>query len=185
MLWMSAQTVVVFAANCHPYFVYSIPCSPLPTQAYRQHPVWSPRLVHYTTQNYFEHQGEAWNHNAQEGTAITCLSYLSFHNSDTGHWNEETDLRDKILQNPFLDYAARHWGIHAHKVQQKIENLALRFPSKPEQSFMLNSGHNPLKLWTVLWWPWYTRTIDRYTPCGALRTRILVTNATAWQRKWK
>jgi hypothetical protein len=36
------------------------------------------RLVHYTTQEYFERTGDVWNPGGQEHIATTCLTYLSF-----------------------------------------------------------------------------------------------------------
>jgi len=85
------------------------------------------RLVHYTTQEYFERVREAWIPKAQEEIASTCLSYLSFHTFDSGHCYSDEDFKRRITQNPFLDYAARYWGNHALTVQQTIEKLALPF----------------------------------------------------------
>jgi hypothetical protein len=36
------------------------------------------RLVHYTTQEYFERTGDAWNPGGRLHVATTCLTYLSF-----------------------------------------------------------------------------------------------------------
>ncbi|OBT38813.1 hypothetical protein VE00_10966 [Pseudogymnoascus sp. WSF 3629] len=80
------------------------------------------RLVHYTTQEYFERVREALNPKAQEEIASTCLTYVSFHTFDTGHCYSDEDFRRRITQNPFLDYAARYWGNHAFTVQPTIEN---------------------------------------------------------------
>jgi hypothetical protein len=85
------------------------------------------RLVHYTTQEYFERVREALNPKAQEEIASTCLTYVSFHTFDTGHCYSDEDFRRRITQNPFLDYAARYWGNHAFTVQPTIEKLALPF----------------------------------------------------------
>ncbi|KFZ25020.1 hypothetical protein V502_00512 [Pseudogymnoascus sp. VKM F-4520 (FW-2644)] len=85
------------------------------------------RLVHYTTQEYFERVREAWNPTTQEEIASTCLTYLSFQTFDTGHCYNDEDFEHRIIQNPFLDYAARYWGNHALTVQQTIEKLALPF----------------------------------------------------------
>ncbi|KFZ19348.1 hypothetical protein V502_03701, partial [Pseudogymnoascus sp. VKM F-4520 (FW-2644)] len=85
------------------------------------------RLVHYTTQEYFERVREAWNPKAQEEIASTCLTYLSYHTFDTGHCYSDEEFRRRITQNPFLDYASRHWGNHALTVQQTIEKIALLF----------------------------------------------------------
>ncbi|KFY30332.1 hypothetical protein V493_01980, partial [Pseudogymnoascus sp. VKM F-4281 (FW-2241)] len=85
------------------------------------------RLVHYTTQEYFEDIRGAWSPKAQEEIALTCLTYLSFHSFVTGHCYSDEDLERRITQNPFLVYAARYWGNHAFTVQSTIEKLALPF----------------------------------------------------------
>ncbi|KFZ16979.1 hypothetical protein V502_04810, partial [Pseudogymnoascus sp. VKM F-4520 (FW-2644)] len=85
------------------------------------------RLVHYTTQEYFERVREAWNPKAREEIASTCLTYLSFHTFDTGHCYSDEDFERRITQNPFLDYGARYWGKHALTVQETIKKLALPF----------------------------------------------------------
>jgi hypothetical protein len=78
----------------------------------------------YTAQQYFERKGESRFRTAQGGIAITCLTYLSFDAFGTGHCdNYDTLLKD----NPFLDYAARHWGDHVRGQEETIKGLALGF----------------------------------------------------------
>ncbi|KFX97254.1 hypothetical protein O988_04949 [Pseudogymnoascus sp. VKM F-3808] len=85
------------------------------------------RLVHYTTQEYFEGIRETWNPKAQEEIASTCLTYLSFETFNTGHCTTTADFKRRITQNPFLEYAANYWGKHALAAQQEIKELALPF----------------------------------------------------------
>ncbi|KFY31446.1 hypothetical protein V493_01097 [Pseudogymnoascus sp. VKM F-4281 (FW-2241)] len=85
------------------------------------------RLVHYTTQEYFESVRKTWIPTAQEEIASTCITYLSFRTFDTGHCYSDEDLKQRITKHSFLDYAARYWGIHAFTVQLTIEKLALPF----------------------------------------------------------
>ncbi|KFZ08626.1 hypothetical protein V502_09249 [Pseudogymnoascus sp. VKM F-4520 (FW-2644)] len=85
------------------------------------------RLVHYTTQEYFERVRDNWNPKAQEEIASTCLTYISFETFNTGRCDNDADFESRIGQNPFLDYAARYWGNHAITVQQTIKGLALPF----------------------------------------------------------
>ena len=68
------------------------------------------RLVHYTTQEYFEHIKEDWNPYAQQNIALTCLTYLSFETFGTGSCPCDTDFEDRLSRNRFLNYAARYWG---------------------------------------------------------------------------
>ncbi|KFY05234.1 hypothetical protein O988_00146, partial [Pseudogymnoascus sp. VKM F-3808] len=85
------------------------------------------RLVHYTTQEYFERVRDSWNPKAREEIASTCLTYLSFQTFNNGHCYSDEDFERRIMQNPFLDYAARYWGNHALAVQHTIKKLALPF----------------------------------------------------------
>src|SRR5271170_3772757 len=78
----------------------------------------------YTAHEYFERKGESRFPTARAGIAITCLTYLSFDAFGTGHCdNYDTLLKD----NPFLDYAARHWGDHVRGQEEKVKGLALGF----------------------------------------------------------
>src|ERR1700722_2308065 len=78
----------------------------------------------YTAQEYFERKREAQFPNAQADIAMTCLRYLSFDVFGVYRCDDyDTLLRD----NPFLDYAARHWGDHAHGQEETVKSLALDF----------------------------------------------------------
>jgi ankyrin repeat protein len=85
------------------------------------------RLVHYTTQEYFERIREAWNPYAQQEITSKCLTYLSFKTFGTGSCPSDADFEHRLSRNPFLDYAARYWGQHALTVQKTIEMMALPF----------------------------------------------------------
>lgn len=85
------------------------------------------RLVHYTTQEYFERIREDWNPRAQQEIASACLTYLSFKTFRAGSCPSNEDFEHRLTRNPFLDYAARHWGQHALTVQKTIKMVALPF----------------------------------------------------------
>ncbi|KAF2470523.1 ankyrin [Lindgomyces ingoldianus] len=85
------------------------------------------RLVHYTTQEYFERIKEEWNPGAQLHIASTCLSYLSFNTFREGSSSSDQKFESRLAQNVFLDYAARYWGQHAAKVQDEVYELACTF----------------------------------------------------------
>ena len=90
------------------------------------------RLVHYTTQEYFERVKDAWNPGAQSDIARTCLTYLSFNAFRSGSCFTDEQFEKRLRQNPFLDYAARHWGDHARAIEVEVSDLAC--------SFLLESG---------------------------------------------
>lgn len=71
------------------------------------------RLVHCTTQEYFERTRETWFPTAEEQMAEVCLSYLSLE-PFTRKQCETWDEYDKRLDDwPFYRYACEYWGFHA------------------------------------------------------------------------
>ena len=85
------------------------------------------RLVHYTTQEYFELIQEDWKPGAQQEIASTCLTYLSFKSFTSGSCFTDEDFERRLAQKVFLDYVARYWGQHAVAIQEKIGEIALSF----------------------------------------------------------
>ena len=83
------------------------------------------RLVHYTTQEYFERIRESWIPTAQRDIASTCLTYLSFSTFQSGGCLTDEEYEDRVEQNPLISYAARFWSYHARTVQQDISKQAL------------------------------------------------------------
>ncbi|KAH0537544.1 hypothetical protein FGG08_005679 [Glutinoglossum americanum] len=85
------------------------------------------RLVHYTTQEYFERIRSERFPDAQQNIAATCLVYLSFDIFE-GYCSSDKMLEDRLRQNVLLDYAARNWGHHASgDAEQAVKGLALEF----------------------------------------------------------
>jgi ankyrin repeat protein len=85
------------------------------------------RLVHYTTQEYFERTQEKWFPNADVSVAKTCITYLSFDVFETGFCPTDEDFEKRLLLNPLFDYAARNWGHHARVARVKVKDLVLGF----------------------------------------------------------
>lgn len=85
------------------------------------------RLVHYTTQEYFQHIIGTWSPEAPLEVALTCLTYLSFDAFQTGSCPSDKEYEKRIQENDFLDYAAKHWGEHAAIVEEKMCTLICSF----------------------------------------------------------
>ncbi|KAF3094473.1 hypothetical protein TWF102_007588 [Orbilia oligospora] len=93
------------------------------------------RLVHYTTQEYF--QRNYWKNfpNIEKDTiAATCLTYLSYDVFGGGYCSYWLDLVPRQKQNPFFDYAARNWAFHTREVQGSVLELALKFLKSDSKS---------------------------------------------------
>ncbi|KAH0547754.1 hypothetical protein FGG08_000011 [Glutinoglossum americanum] len=71
------------------------------------------RLVHYTTQEYFERTWAFWFPNAQMDITSVCVTYLSFDVFETGFCQSDREFEARLQTNVLYDYAARNWGHHA------------------------------------------------------------------------
>jgi ankyrin repeat protein len=85
------------------------------------------RLMHYTTQEYFEQIRLEWNPSALEEMASICLTYLAFDTLRSGSCRTIKDFEERIRTNAFLDYAARHWAEHVRPVEETVSELVLAF----------------------------------------------------------
>ncbi|UKZ83461.1 hypothetical protein TrVFT333_011270 [Trichoderma virens FT-333] len=74
------------------------------------------RLVHYTTQEYFNQTLNNWFPDAEAEIARVCCTYLSFRNFENGFCQTKQDLDERLLSNPLYDYAAANWGHHARSI---------------------------------------------------------------------
>lgn len=70
------------------------------------------RLVHYTTQQYFERTQTTWFPRSQKDIADTCITYLSFDVFKSGICRDQDIYTRRLQLNPFYEYAARNWGHH-------------------------------------------------------------------------
>ena len=83
------------------------------------------RLVHYTTQEYFERTRMEWFPGAQTDIATTCVTYLLFDTFDSGFCQTNKEFESRLELNPLYDYAARNWGHHAHTAPAELEQLVI------------------------------------------------------------
>lgn len=73
------------------------------------------RLVHYTTQEYFERTRTHWFPEAEIYITKTRVTYLSFSKFESGVCQTVADFKDRLLWNPFYNDAASNWGHHGRK----------------------------------------------------------------------
>lgn len=73
------------------------------------------RLVHYTTQEYFERTQEKWFPNIQTDIARICVTYLSFDEFESGFCQNDVEFEERLQSNRLYDYASRNWGHHARE----------------------------------------------------------------------
>ena len=88
------------------------------------------RLVHYTTQSYFERRGAARFPEAPSTIAKTCLTYLAFGSVSDKYCLDEEELRTRFDKYLFLRYAANYWGDHIRDaMDDDVRELALKYLS--------------------------------------------------------
>ena len=83
------------------------------------------RLVHYTTQEYFERTQKYWFPDAETDITKSCVSYLLFNTFNRGFCSTNIDFEARLQRNALYDYAARNWGHHARVASAAAEHLIL------------------------------------------------------------
>jgi hypothetical protein len=117
------------------------------------------RLVHYTTQEYFERTWETWFPEAQTDITKTCVTYLSFNSFDTGFCETDKEFQARLRGHVLYDYAAHNWGYHARAASTEAEHSVLQFlkseahVSASSQAMMLSKGDS--------WLPGYSQHVPR------------------------
>lgn len=85
------------------------------------------RLVHYTTQEFFERTQNEWFPDAETKITLQCITYLSFKDFESGSCESEDLLQERLVLHPLCDYSARHWGDHARSASSSIDETVLEF----------------------------------------------------------
>ncbi|KAJ5169200.1 uncharacterized protein N7482_004794 [Penicillium canariense] len=86
------------------------------------------RLVHYTTQEYFEQpQQSNWRSDAEREILRTCMTYLSFSVFESGFCQTRRMFEDRLGSNKLFEYASRNWGHHARKSSIEGDQCILDF----------------------------------------------------------
>ncbi len=85
------------------------------------------RLIHFTTDEYFKHKGAHWIAGTSECIALTCLTYISFRDFSSGPCKSFSEYNARHARHPLLSYAAKNWGRHTYRSQDKVRDLAVSF----------------------------------------------------------
>ncbi|KAL4787462.1 ankyrin repeat-containing domain protein [Aspergillus varians] len=85
------------------------------------------RLVHYTTQEYFERSWMTWFPGANRHIATVCLTYLAFEEFCAGPADSWKKYRKRLQGNHLYGYAARHWGYYASESYAEVKDLTATF----------------------------------------------------------
>ena len=85
------------------------------------------RLVHYTTQEYLERTEKDWFPKAETYITMTCITYLSFKDCESGFCQTDEEFEKRLQLNPLYNYAAQNWGNHARTASLEVEQSILDF----------------------------------------------------------
>ncbi|OBT60884.1 hypothetical protein VE03_09675 [Pseudogymnoascus sp. 23342-1-I1] len=73
------------------------------------------RLVHYTTQEYFERTRETWFPSLETEVTKICVTYLSFSTFESGICQDGESFEERLQSNQLYNYASCNWGHHARE----------------------------------------------------------------------
>jgi Ankyrin repeats (3 copies) len=90
------------------------------------------RLVHYTTQEYFDRTRGKWFPDAQTNITIMCITYLSFDEFESGICQSDKEFEQRLQLNKLYNYAAHNWGHHAREASTSCQ-CVLEFLQKHAQ----------------------------------------------------
>jgi ankyrin repeat protein len=81
------------------------------------------RLVHYTTQEYFERTQKVWFPDAETNIATICVTYFSFNDFKIGICQNDKEFKERLQSNPLYDYASHNWGHHPREASKLIPEV--------------------------------------------------------------
>jgi hypothetical protein len=86
------------------------------------------RLVHYTTQEYFERHGREIFPSAQVDISRACIRYLSMDPFKDGPCATDMEMENRLKKFELIKYASQNWGTHAcGDLDHAVKEQALRF----------------------------------------------------------
>lgn len=109
------------------------------------------RLIHYTTQEYFERTQANWFPNAESDITSCCITYLAFPTFKSGY-SERDEEPPERQHYPLFDYAAKCWVRHAQLGSLNPELISgfLSSESKMPSSCLLWAAQNEEE--TCVYW---------------------------------
>ncbi|CZR68455.1 related to 2-5A-dependent ribonuclease [Phialocephala subalpina] len=116
------------------------------------------RLVHYTTQQYFERTQKDWFPDAKTEITKICVTYLSFSAFESRICETDADFEDRLQSHRLYNYAARNWGLHARQasaLEPIINFLESRVKVEASSQAMMASKEHTLQ-------PYYSQAVPKH-----------------------
>jgi len=105
------------------------------------------RLVHYTTQEYFDRTRTKWFPNAEASITTICVTYLSFNEFESGFCQNDEEFEQRLQLNKLYDYAAHNWGYHARQASALCQGV-VEFLQKRAQVEASSQALTAMKRWS-------------------------------------
>lgn len=83
------------------------------------------RLVHYTTQEFFERNWETMFPGSHAYIAKACITYVSLEYFDCGECSTRKALEERFAKFPLYLYSGRYWGSHAKDAMMDGDQVVL------------------------------------------------------------
>ncbi|PTB66159.1 hypothetical protein BBK36DRAFT_1168784 [Trichoderma citrinoviride] len=80
-------------------------------------------FCHLSVRECFRAQKSKWFPDARLHIAKTCLTYVSFDTFNSGMAQGKEEYNDRLLLNPFFEYASTGWGLYARVEADLIDSL--------------------------------------------------------------
>ncbi|KAB5536197.1 hypothetical protein GE09DRAFT_343208 [Coniochaeta sp. 2T2.1] len=85
------------------------------------------RLVHYTTQEFFQERWGEWFPTAHDDLATVCITYLSFKDFDWGRCETYEEYTQRLRLYPLFLYAISSLGQHFHQASSPVKQQVIDF----------------------------------------------------------
>ncbi|KAF4997410.1 hypothetical protein FDECE_12088 [Fusarium decemcellulare] len=102
------------------------------------------RLVHFTTQDYFERTQDRWFPDASSQITVKSITHLSFEPFPLKHASFYV-VKRWLERSPFQVYAARNWGDHARESPGDFQTIE-DFLASEKRAIAAEQKRNPLSL---------------------------------------
>jgi ankyrin repeat protein len=104
------------------------------------------RLVHYTTQEYFQRMQTRWFPYAEKDITAICVTYISFEQFESGPCGSDEEFEQRQQSNPLYNYAAQNWGHHARQASGSTPEI-IRFLKGNALVEASNQALNAIQPW--------------------------------------
>jgi ankyrin repeat protein len=85
------------------------------------------RLVHYTTQEFFQERWRDWFPTAHDEITDICITYLSFKDFETGMCKTYVEYNERLQLHSLYLYAIICLGQHIHKASARVKQKVIGF----------------------------------------------------------